>query len=142
MLQPRVPNEHVSDKLWRLLQNSRNAHAAVYGSSAKMIEFSVLNAFQLQQVQKFMILQLYLHSAPAIKFHSASIHSAKPLVRFSDTKNPNTLWVAHPLDPKEQLRMPLGIHIPVGKSTLNNCKDLLDTNLHLMLFLAQNAPSY
>ncbi|CAG7834798.1 unnamed protein product [Allacma fusca] len=56
---------------------------------------------------------LYLHAAPAIKFHEATLHSAKPLVRFSDTKNPNTLWNAYPLDAKQKLRMPLGIPVPL-----------------------------
>ena len=113
-----MSNHFIGDKLWRLLQDSSNANAAVYGNSSEHLGMQFL-LFCISRV-----LQLYLHSAPAIKFHAASIHSAKPLVRFSDTKNPNTLWVAHPLDPKEQLRMPLGIHIPVSTVTLSTLKNI------------------
>lgn len=59
---------------------------------------------------------LYLFSAPAIRLHHAATHSAKPKVRFSDVKTTETLWSCWPVDEMEQLKMELGLGVPLKKT--------------------------
>ncbi|CAL8112491.1 unnamed protein product [Orchesella dallaii] len=57
--------------------------------------------------------KLYLFSAPAIRLHCASTHAAKPKVRFSDIPSTDTLWSAWPIDKFEELKMELGLPVPL-----------------------------
>ena len=79
---------------------------------------SVVNygdVFRLRVAQPTQHFKLYLMSHPAILHHHLATHSAKPKVRLSDVASMETLWSAWPVNSLEQLRMELGVPVPLKK---------------------------